>query len=194
MQSVLEKILAPVAKNYKELSVRISTAFPNLYTLAEASVEQISDALGGDMQTSIYIKLGFALASRRVTDSYKPGKKYSVQQTKNYLKALLFTAPSESIYLLSFDGTGRFIAADALGDGIVNISALTPRRAIDVALRRGAKEVIFAHNHPGGEAYPSEDDVHSNGILKRAFSDSSIKYLGHYIVAAGECVAIESED
>lgn len=194
MKNVLEKILAPIAKDYKNLSAKISEAFPTVYALAEASPLQISDAIGGDMQTSIYIRLVFALYSRRVTDSYKPGKKYSVQETENYLKALLLTAPAENLFLISYDAAGRFIAADSLGEGIVNTSALTPRRAIDIAVRRGAKEVIFAHNHPGGEATPSEHDLCSNAILKRAFCESSIKYLGHYIVATGECVAIESEE
>ena len=73
MKNVLEKILAPIAKDYKNLSAQISEAFPTVYALAEASPLQISDAIGGDMQTSVYIRLVFALYSRRVTDSYKPG-------------------------------------------------------------------------------------------------------------------------
>lgn len=192
MRSILETILAPICARNSAVIDRICDAFSSIYAIAEAPIEQIADALDGDMSTSIYIKLTFALASRRITDEYKVGKRYTDVKTREYLKARLFGMVKEGIVMLSYDSGGKFLGSDNIGVGTVNLSTVTPRRAIDIAVRRGARSVILAHNHPGGEAQPSDDDICSNELLKRAFSEASIEYIGHYIVACNECIAIES--
>ena len=191
MKALLEKMLAPISKNPKELSVKITSAFPTFYALAEASAAQISASSGLNMSTSVYIKLLMALASRRITDEYKVGKRHTKEKTEEFLKAFFFGKPKESLYALSYDSDGRFLGIDAVGRGTVNLSSMTPRTVLDVLTSRGSFSVIIAHNHPGGELLPSDDDLASNEALKGILISAGIKYLGHYIVAQTECADID---
>ena len=191
MRKLLEKMLLPIAEKPTEISAKITASFPSFYALAEATPMQISTAADLDMSTSIYIKLLMSIARRRITEDYKIGKQYSKEKTKEFLKAFLFGKPNESLFALSYDREGKFLGIDAVGGGTVNLSSLTPRTVLDVIASSKSFGIIIAHNNPGGEIFPSDDDISSNDELKGILISAGVKYLGHYIVAQTECADID---
>jgi DNA repair protein RadC len=58
-----------------------------------------------------------------------------------------------------------------------------PRLVVEAALRHKAARVVFAHNHPGGSARPSDDDVEVTNVLCRALGAIGIPVVDHVIVA-----------
>lgn len=58
-----------------------------------------------------------------------------------------------------------------------------PRHVVEEAIRHLAAAVVFAHNHPGGTAKPSQQGHHLTRLLVRALGPLDIKVLDHIIVA-----------
>jgi DNA repair protein RadC len=187
---LLEELLAPISKDPRKTAERLADKFFTFLEIAEAEPHIISEAIGGDLQTSVYIKLAVALASRRVCDSFKLGKKHTESEICDYLKALFFGLSVETAYMLSIDASGKLAASDKVGEGTVNFSNVLPRKLIEIAKRRKAKSVIIAHNHPGGYAHPSEDDLTATKLLTELFIASGIELDASYVVAGSECVRI----
>ncbi len=188
--NLLAGILGHVNKDAVSSADKLTEKFGSLVGVAEADMLAISDTLDGDMSTALYIKLVFALLSRRRCDAFKLGKKHTDEEMQEYITALLFGLSAETVYLISIRGE-KVIACDRAGEGTVNTSNVLPRKLIEIAKRNKADSVIIAHNHPGGYAIPSDEDRSSTRMLYEFFADSGIKLLAHYIVAGLGCQKID---
>ena len=134
-------------------------------------------------RAAILLRIVGALTARRHTDSFRFGKAATTEELISYLIYYAYSSPSEGVYVMTFDKAGLPIACDYLGDGTVNVSDVYPRKIIECALRRRAKSVIIAHNHPGGTATPSDDDITATSKLYMTLVVSGIKLRGHVIVS-----------
>ncbi len=79
----------------------------------------------------------------------------------------------EHIILALFDSAGRLIKDIEVARGSVNAAYITPREIFRHALSAGAVSLILLHNHPSGDANPSEEDI---AFTKRL--DASGKLIG----------------
>lgn len=61
-------------------------------------------------------------------------------------------------------------------------AAAGPREVFSPAIRRSAAGIIIAHNHPSGDATPSEDDIQLTRRLMQAASIVGIELLDHIII------------
>ena len=187
----LESFLAPVTKRSAEYAKRLSLKHSSFNEIAEAEVYDLAETLDGDMQTAIYIKLSVALASRRVVDSFKFGRRHTEEELCSYLVAKSFGLSVETVHVISENDSGVALACDKVGEGTVNYSNVLPRKIIEIAKRHGAKKVIICHNHPGGYAGPSDDDISSTKLLFELLLSSGIKLSAHYVVAGDKCKKID---
>ena len=179
----LEKILAFAEGESKciEEAEKIINAFGGLDGLANTEASVLKNLSGCSEKAADFIRLIAALSSRRITDEFKNGKKYSKNEIERYICALTFHRAVESVYMLSFDKGGRLISTDLITEGTVNSSAFLPRKIADIALRRHASRVIIAHNHPSGNINPSDNDISVTLFAKTVLSDVGITLDAHYI-------------
>ena len=68
--------------------------------------------------------------------------------------------------------------------GSVDSVGLSVRDVISKAIKSNATSVVIAHNHPGGIALPSPQDVQITRILKEALDTISVQLLDHVIISA----------
>ena len=190
MQKTLENLLCAVDGAYKSTAEKLTAAFADIPTLAQASNEAIYDVIDGNMSIVLYIKLAFALAERRVTDKFKAKKRYKDGEIFALLRALFFSKCNECVYVLCFDEDGKFMGYDSVGEGTVNQSALLPRRIIEAATRRRARSVVIAHNHPRGIPVWSDDDRRATAELQSVLLSAGIRLMHHYVVGCDRCEEI----
>ena len=184
LKEYLEKLLSfSTPKNCERYAELLAENFDTAESLFQTDRFLISEVLDGDVDAANYIRLVAALSSRRVSDRFKNGKKYSQNDIKDYIVGMLCTAEIENVLVLLFDGSGRLILTDTLSDGTVNASGFLPRKLLDIAIRGSAKSVIIAHNHPKGNTEPSRSDVASTIVAKNVLANAGIALTNHYIVA-----------
>ena len=182
----LEKLLSAAGcRNAAEISERFAAKFFSLYDAIQADEYKLKD-MGFNSKEISLIRLTAALTSRRITDRFKSGKRYSDEEIRELVSGLLFACSVESVYMLSFDKHGKFIAADLLDAGTVNASGVIPRKMLDIVLRRNAQSVILAHNHPCGRPVPSESDVITTASVASICQSAGIKLSAHYVAAGFE--------
>ena len=106
-----------------------------------------------------------------------------------YLCARYRAAGEERPLLLLFDGRFRHIATHPLGIGSVNEAPFSLRRMAEGTLFSGAAYAVLAHNHPFGEAAPSDEDRQATATVAAALAGLGVSLEGHYIVAGRQfCV------
>ena len=66
--------------------------------------------------------------------------------------------------------------------GTLNSAEVHPREVVKQALKYNANALIFAHNHPSGDAKPSQSDIQITKNLRDALALMDIKVLDHLVI------------
>jgi len=77
------------------------------------------------------------------------------------------------------------IAVELVSVGSLSASVVHPREVFRPAIISSAASVILTHNHPSGDATPSEDDLEITQRLCRVGETLGIEVLDHIILGAG---------
>ena len=88
----------------------------------------------------------------------------------------------EHFWVFHLDNRNRIKLIDLVSLGILNSSIVHPRETFRRAVIEGSAQIIIAHNHPSGEATPSEDDLVVTKRLVKAGEILGIELIDHLII------------
>lgn len=121
------------------------------------------------------------LANRHLTsDAFT-----SSQATKDFLQFKLGKYEREVFAVMILNNKHQLIEYSELFFGTINAASVYPREVVKAVLSENGAAVIFAHNHPSGEAEPSQADIAITKRLKEALALIDVQVLDHIIVANG---------
>ena len=195
MRSAFEKLLAYSISDEKakDVTERLLERYGSLTTVFSESEEELCRVGGVNMNTALLIKLVAYANSRRVTEKFEYGRVHTELELREFICALFLGVSVETVYAILLDESGKTISTEYISDGTVNASDILPRKILERAKKKKAKEIILAHNHPKGRATPSKDDVITTGKLAALFASVGICLRAHYVVADGEIKRIGAE-
>ncbi|EMQ2878363.1 DNA repair protein RadC [Vibrio navarrensis] len=104
------------------------------------------------------------------------------EATKTYLSCKLKHHEREVFAVMFLDNQHRLIAFEELFFGTIDSASVYPREVLKAALKINAAALIFAHNHPSGDATPSQADKQITQRLKEALALVDIRVLDHIVV------------
>ena len=180
-------ILSPVTKRAREYSLALAERYADVFEIASADTDELTEALFGDASSALLLKLAASLNARRVTDSFKFGQRHTREEICEYFQHLFLPLSVETVYIMCLDKDDRVISCDLVGEGTVNQSSVFSRRLTEIAMRHSAKQAIVAHNHPRGAADFSKEDKLATSSLSALLSGVGILLRAHYLIAGDEC-------
>lgn len=101
----------------------------------------------------------------------------------------LMQESKEHFATLHLDGKNRIVCMDMVSIGSLNQSIVHPREVFKTACLSNAAAVILVHQHPTGDATPSQEDISITRRLKEAGEIMGIRVLDHVIVGDDEYVS-----
>lgn len=107
-----------------------------------------------------------------------------------YLRLRFAGLTNEQGHALYLDPQLRLIAAETEAHGNQSSCAFDMRRIALRAITLGAEHVVFAHNHPSGNATPSVADVRHLLASADALRPLGIAVLDSFVVTATQVVSI----
>jgi len=130
-------------------------------------------------------------ATRRIVDlKVQRGAPFNAPEVvKEYLGAKLAGFEHEVFAVLFLDNRHRLIDYVEMFRGTIDSASVYPREVVKEALKRNAAAVILSHNHPSGNAEPSQADRTLTGRLKDALGLVDVRTLDHIVVAGLERVS-----
>ena len=102
-----------------------------------------------------------------------------------FLKGVLTNSPVELLYAVALNSRNSFLGCTKLASGSVDRASVYPRLLVSFLLNINATAVILAHNHPGGVARASTEDISLTKRLGSLLKDLDINLLDHLIFAPG---------
>lgn len=113
-----------------------------------------------------------------------------IDDISQYLLGKYFGYDKEVFSMLSLNASGKVLGYDVLSSGNVSEVTVSVRDIVEVVLKRRAVCVAIAHNHPGGVALPSEEDIKITELIDRTLKNINAKLLDHVIIAGDDYVSM----
>ena len=97
-------------------------------------------------------------------------------------------ARRERVIVLVADAANRLQRTVVVSEGAIDRSLVPVREILNAVLRHDGRAFAIAHNHPSGDATPSDADGRDTADVAAAARAAGLRFLGHVVVTdAGWC-------
>ncbi len=147
-------------KDCKQLAKAVLKEFKTLPLVFEAAPSELERVKGLGPKNIFGIRL-----IKAVADRYLQKKIIGTNPLRNarevlaYLNHFLKDRHRECFLVIFLDAKNKVKKTEILFEGTLTSSAVYPREVVRAALNHHAAALIFAHNHPSGDAHPSKEDI-----------------------------------
>lgn len=115
---------------------------------------------------------------------------YDTRSLAQHIAPWFLGEKQESVLLVSLDNKRKHLNTTRIFRGSVNSAQFNVREAAKQALRDNATQVVLAHNHPNGFAFPSQTDLDTTRYVAEVFKPLDIRLTEHMVVADGDCICM----
>ena len=178
-----------------ELAHTILREEGSLEALLERGVEELSTYAGVGRVKAIGVLAALELG-RRMTQEKKPHTPVihcpgdAAMVVMEEMKRLR----KESFRMMELNTKNHVVAVETISIGNLNSSIVHPRELFRQAIRHAAAGIILVHNHPSGDATPSQEDLSITKRIVEAGQIMGIEVLDHIIVAGDGYLSFREED
>jgi DNA repair protein RadC len=163
---------------------RVLEAYPYGEGLSEVS-ENALIAMGLTPRQAERVHGAFALSRMCDRACQARLRKMSLRDPEavaKFVRSMIGRKQQEYFVVLLLDARQKVIEADVIHMGTLAQVDVHPREVFRPAIRLGAHSMILAHNHPSGDAVPSEADHRLTERLVDAGAVNGVPVLDHLIV------------
>lgn len=178
-------------KDTNQIAHTLINRFGSLVQVVEAPVEELKKVEGVGESAALFLSL-LQQTHRRLNISRAKEKAIltTIEEYGDYIKNFFFGKHHEMVYLLCMDAKSMVIDCFEICEGSVNSANISIRNVIDIAIRSNAVTAVLAHNHPGGLAIPSREDVQTTIQIGKALHMAEITLIDHVIVAEDDYISM----
>lgn len=171
-------------KNVVDVARELLQKYGSLSELSRCTVDELSKVRGIGAAKALHLVAAFGLGQRLARESLSRQKLDSPELIHELLGAEMRRLRKESLRVVLLDTRYHLIRVEEVSSGSVNESIAHPRDVFRPAVISSAYAVIVVHNHPSGDASPSQTDHSLTRRLAEAAELLQIKLLDHIIVGA----------
>ena len=169
--------------NVLEIGKQLVQKYGSLGALAQASLEDLQTIKGIGRDKAVTLAAAFALALKMAKELRQDAPVLDTPEAvANLMREDTRLRNVETFQILLLNTRRRLIDVAKIADGTLDTILVHPREVFKPAIAANAAASILLHNHPSGEATPSEADIKVTRDLIRAGQLLKIEVLDHIIL------------
>jgi DNA repair protein RadC len=164
----------------------------NLKTLSEASVAELKKIVKDEVK-ACQIVACFELARRLA--SFKEELRPIIESPEDVYKIVgpeMQALKQECIKVLLLDSRNRLIKVETVSLGTLNENVIHPREVFRPAIENNAASIILVHNHPSGDAEPSNEDLKVTKAIMKVGKLLGINLEDHVVIGSGKFISLKN--
>ena len=171
-------------RNVLELAWDLLNSAGTLRSLRMMSLNEISaiDGIGEGKGARVLAAMELGRRAALEDKRFMP-KISSSKDVLDFLADEMRSLEQETVRVLLLNTKHMLLHSAVISVGGLNYSPIHPREVYKQALKFSAAGIILVHNHPSGEAAPSEQDIKLTKRFKEAGEIMGIPLLDHLIIA-----------
>ncbi|AGF74513.1 DNA repair protein RadC [Bartonella australis AUST/NH1] len=176
-RTILRADTKPIAKN-------LIARFGSLAEVLGADIHRLQEVQGCGPATAIDLKIISSVAGRLARAELSKRNIFSSwDKVLAYCKAVMAHETREQFRVLFLDKKNGLLSDEVQQIGTIDHTPVYPREVVSRALELSASGLILVHNHPSGDASPSQADISMTYRLKDAANALEITVHDHIIIA-----------
>lgn len=156
----------------------------NLRSLGRAEVQEIAKQHGVGPAKAAQIAAAFELGARSAREEMNKASVATPEEIYKLMRPILDHQNCEKVYLLLVDSRLKHERTIELSHGSVTESICHPRDILHHAILHQSFGFILIHNHPSGDASPSEADHRMTHSLIEAAELMQLRFIDHIIIGS----------
>jgi len=169
----------------------LCAAFGSFSSIFEAPPEKLLRIEGMTEDCAVLIALLPSIVRKALTERNPLPKNIADPKLGEHLSARYFALSEEILTVIFADRNGKILDLREYGDLRSDTVSTRISSITETAVAIGAKQLIWAHNHPGGFAIPSEDDNTALSLILAACRDLDITVYDHILIADDDYVSLK---
>lgn len=180
-------------RDVKGIAKELINTFGSIENVFNADVAQLCSVKGVGESSAILISLVKDI-EKQCAKSRNSNVKYvgDCESAVRYFRNLLAAENKEKMLLATVDNSNRIICCRTVGNGDVSHVDVSPRKIMETVMLDNPTKVIIAHNHPGGSAEPSMNDVDFTLNVRNILSSVNVELADHIIIGENEAVSMRN--
>jgi DNA repair protein RadC len=173
-----------VGRNAVDTARDLLKEYGSVEGASRCSLKELRRIKGIGQTKALQLVAAFTLGKRLTAEKLSRQKLDSPELVHELLGADMRMLRKESLRVVLLDTRYHLIRLEEVSLGSVNESIAHPRDVFRPAVVASAYAVIVVHNHPSGDASPSQTDHSLTRRLAEAAELLQIKLLDHIIIGA----------
>lgn len=161
-----------------------------LKDIAQMTVKELQNIAGIGQAYASSLVAAFELSNRVRDDAQM---QLTQPEHMAQLVSNLGHKKQEHFVCLYINARFNLLAKKTISIGTINTSLAHPREVFRPAIELGASYVVIAHNHPSGQANPSEEDLLLTARMTEVGEIIGIHLLDHIIVSKNDWVSLKKK-
>ena len=185
-----------VSKNALEVSQELMVSAGGRLTLLGAMpLEQLMQQKGVGEARAIGIAAALELGRRCFEEMAMVDKRAVTSPELVYRVMLPFLKhlDHEESWVLYLNRANYLIGKEMITVGRLETTLIDTRRIVRKAIEKQCSQVVLVHNHPSGQALPSQADIRQTEILRKALAAVEIGLMDHVIVCEDSFFSFSEE-
>ncbi len=192
---VLEMLLyySVPRKDTNPLAHRLIDCFGSIPGVLDATEDQLLKVDGMTKTSASLIKMMVPLFNRYKRESFEGKRLKSSEESGKFLCNYYAGIPNERVMAVCMDASCKILAFEQISDGDAGSCLMNCRRIVELVLKYPkTTAIIISHNHPGGLALPSREDIDTTNEMIKTMRGMNISVVDHIIVAGDDFVSMAS--
>ncbi|MBQ9197743.1 MAG: DNA repair protein RadC [Clostridia bacterium] len=174
-------------RDVKPIAYALMDRFGSLHAVLQASVEELMQINGIGESAAVLIAMMSPLFR-----AYRKSIVQDVPEIKNgyqavsYCESLFDGERYEKFYVIALDARMRRINTILISTGDVTEVRVYARHIVSALTQCSAMGAVITHNHPGGTAMPSAEDIMMTNAIAQLLDGLGIRLYDHIIVSPEE--------
>lgn len=178
-------------QNTNEIAHRLINEYGRISDILEADTENLMKFKGISKHSAVLFKLILASVNKYMNEQNDiANAMLTPQNIDKYIKNLFYGHTNEVAYALLLDKECVVKKVKKLSTGTVNAAPIYPREVVKLAVNEKYPYILLAHNHPNGNAMPSQNDLKITKTIELALNFVEVRLVDHVIVSGEKVISL----
>ncbi|MBO4317880.1 MAG: hypothetical protein J5855_06365 [Mailhella sp.] len=184
---ILEMLLgyAYLRRDTKPMAGSLLGEYKSLGGVLNSSFLGVSDKADDLPAASGILILVREIVSRYFTEGLRTKNAVTYEDLCMLARSCLDGGSREQAYAAFLDAGNRLLSCERISSGIGDSTGMPSRKLAELVLKHNAVSVVLMHNHPGGTAGVSKEDIESTKRIGEILEMMDARLIDHLLVADG---------
>lgn len=189
---VLEFMLFSIIprSNTNEIAHKLIEKYGSVYEVCNADIEGLKEIKGISEKSASFLKMIPHVLKVYMNVKNDKKKLDSSHLVCEYFMHKFWGERVEKVCIVCLDDKLNVIESKFVSNGQLSNVSVNIRSIVEFTYKCKSECIIMAHNHPNGDAVPSDNDINATVEIVKALKSVGINLIDHIIVAGNKAVSM----